>query len=71
MKRYYSTQRPLSIGTHPNWNGRGDNPPITVHNFDEKVRVDEIKRSAWGYVEYAKPLSAKEVDDYELVAAPE
>lgn len=37
--------------------------------FDEKIFVQEIGREAWGWVEYEKPLTPQQVDDYELAAA--
>jgi len=51
--RYYMTQRPPSPGAQP----RGS---INVVSYDNK------KDGAWGYVEYEKPLTDKQVKDYEL-----
>ena len=62
--RYYSTQRPISPGTYPN----GENKPITIENFDERQPVENGQLQAWGYLEYAEPLSQKEMKDYELKA---
>lgn len=67
--RYYSLSRPLDIGTYPNWNGRGDNPVIEIHNFDQRTKVDGIPRAAWGYVEYENPLTDGEMLEYELFEA--
>jgi hypothetical protein len=55
--RYYLTQRPPSIGTHP----RGTTEVVA---FDERTKIDGIE--AWGYVEYSQPLSESQIDDYEL-----
>ncbi len=62
--RYYSTQRPISPGTYPN----GENKPISIENFDERQPVENGQLQAWGYLEYAEPLSQKEMKDYELKA---
>ena len=61
--RYYSTQRPIDIGTIP----KSANAHIT--NYSDKVMVDEIGRQAYGYVEYDMPLTEKEINAYELYAA--
>lgn len=55
--RYYLTQRPPSIGTHP----RG---AIKVESFDEKKSFEGIE--CWGYVEYEKELTLAQISDYEL-----
>lgn len=62
--RYYSTQRPISPGTYPN----GENKPVSIENFDERQPVENGQLQAWGYLEYAEPLSQKEMKDYELKA---
>lgn len=67
--RYYSPMRPLDIATYPDWSGRGDNPPVNVHNFDSKTKVEDFFHPVWGYVEYEKPLTDKEARDYELFLA--
>lgn len=57
--RYYSTQRPLDIGTFP----IGQNNLV---NFDDRemVSVDGIR--AWGYVEYNHPLDEDLINNFEL-----
>ena len=35
-------------------------------NFDNKQFCEEIGRDAWGYIEYAEPLSAAQMEAYEL-----
>lgn len=62
--RYYSTQRPVSIGTYPK-----SQKTINMTNFNERKIVDEIGREAWGYVEYESPLTEQEMNQYELVLA--
>lgn len=67
--RYYSTQRPVDIGTFPK---PPDNPVMEVHNYDadSRIPVENGMIQAWGYVEYQKPLTEKEAGDYELRPAP-
>lgn len=62
--RYYSTQRPVSIGTYP---CPACNEVIEINNFDERRTVPEIGRGAWGWIDYASPLSDSEAAAYELV----
>ena len=67
--RYYSTQRPVDIGTFPK---PPDNPVVKIHNYDadSRIPVENGMIQVWGYVEYQKPLTEKEVGDYELRPAP-
>ena len=65
--RYYSTQRPVDIGTFPK---PPDNKPVEIHNYDKRQPVENGSMQAWGYLEYAKPLTEKETSDYELKPAP-
>lgn len=61
--KYYSLQRPVDIGTVPN---SKENPIVNVFNYDCKTEVDDYPGKVWGYVEYDKPLTEEEMDDYEL-----
>lgn len=63
--RYYSTNRPVSIGTYPRPAG---NEVLEILNFEQRRSVPEIGRQAWGWVEYASPLSASDAENYELVS---
>lgn len=63
--KYYSTQRPISIGTY----SRANN--ISILNYDEKKLVDEIGGEAWGELLYNTPLSKKQMEEYELVESKE
>ena len=65
--RYYSTQRPVDIGTFPKPPG---NSPAEIHNYASRQPVEGGKLQAWGYLEYTKPLTEKEARDYELKPAP-
>ena len=65
--RYYSTQRPVDIGTFPK---PADNKPVEIHNYDSRIPVEDGSMLAWGYLEYAKPLTEKEAGDYELKPPP-
>lgn len=62
LYRYYSTQRPVSIGTYPG-------KPENIHNFDDRQEVCGGKMQAWGYLEYKEPLTEKQMSEYELKPA--
>ena len=59
MYRYYCLYRPPMPGTVP----RGMS---TMTTFDERRYVDEIKREAWGSVDYDIPLTPQQIIRYEL-----
>ena len=65
--RYYSTQRPVDLGTFPKPPG---NAPVEIINFDERRTVEGSTMRAWGELAYLKPLTDKQMDDYELRPAP-
>lgn len=58
---YYSTQRPISIGTYPKWG------LIEFENYDERTYIEDIGKEAWGQLIYDRKLSPEELCDYELV----
>ncbi len=60
---YYSTQRPIDIGTFPD---SADNRPVEILNFDERMPVEHGQYTAWGVLSYAKPLTEKEIRNHEL-----
>ena len=64
--KYYSTQRPVDIGTFP----KTDKGPAKIVNFDKREEVENGRFRAWGYLLYNAPLTQKQMDDYELRAAP-
>ncbi len=64
--RYYSTQRPVDIGTFP----KTENGPLYLVNFDKRESVEQGQFLAWGYLVYDAPLTEKQMNDYELRAAP-
>lgn len=64
--KYYSTQRPVDIGTFP----KTENGPLRLVNFDSRVDVEQGQFRAWGYLVYDAPLTEKQIADYELRAAP-
>lgn len=66
--KYYSTQRPVDIGTYPK---SGENPMIGFTNYDSRIPVEGGAFRAWGELIYDKPLTEKEVADYELRPCPE
>ena len=61
--RYYSTQRPVDIGTYPKPPG---NSPIEIFNYDGRIPVEGGNMLAWGELIYGKPLTEKQMCDYEL-----
>ena len=65
--RYYSTQRPVDLGTFPKPPG---NAPVEIINFDERRMVEGGTIRAWGELAYLKPLTEKQMEDYELRPAP-
>lgn len=67
--RYYSTQRPVDIGTYPN---NKINQPIVIVNYDVDRRrlVAGNHLYAWGEITYTKPLTERQMKDYELKPSP-
>ncbi|KPU43205.1 hypothetical protein OXPF_32190 [Oxobacter pfennigii] len=63
--KYYSTQRPVDIGTFP----KTENGPLYLVNFDKRESVEQGRFLAWGYLVYDAPLTEKQMNDYELRAA--
>lgn len=49
--KYYSTQRPIDIGTFPKGGG---NDPIRFQNYDKRLPVEGGAFLAWGELEYGK-----------------
>lgn len=64
--RYYSTQRPVLLGTYPKPQG---NKVLNIENFDERTFCEQVGREAWGYIEYELPVSDVLLRDFELVKA--
>lgn len=60
--KYYSIHRPIAPGTFPR-----SKPVKNIVNFDRRQFVPEINREAWGYIEYADPITEKQAANYELV----
>lgn len=63
LYKYYSTQRPVDIGTFPKL---PHNAPDEIVNYDKRIPVENETRLAWGHLTYTKPLADKEMQDYEL-----
>ncbi len=63
--KYYSTQRPVDIGTFP----KTENGPAEIVNFDRRESVENGRFQAWGYLLYHAPLTEKQMADYELRVA--
>ena len=65
--KYYSTMRPVDIGTFP----KTENGPLRFVNFDSREGVEDGRYQAWGYLVYDTPLTEKQISDHELKAAPD
>ena len=65
LYNYFSTQRPVDIGTFP----KTPNGPLSYVNFEERLPVENGAFRAWGILTYSAPLAEKQIDDYELRAA--
>lgn len=52
--RYYSTLRPITLGTCPKKEG------MQVVNFEDRQYIESIGREAWGYVEYTEDITTEE-----------
>ena len=61
--KYYSTQRPVDIGTYPK---PPDNLPVKITNYDKRIWLDRESLWAWGKLIYEKPLTVSQLHDYEL-----
>ena len=66
--KYYSTQRPVDIGTFPKTEA---NTPVRIVNFDVRESVESGNIRAWGFLIYDAPLTYEQIDKYELKAAPD
>ena len=60
---YYSTQRPIDIGTYPN---SYFNRPVHMDLYFTRQQVMGEAFQAWGAITYAHPLTEREMQDYEL-----
>ena len=63
LYKYYSTQRPVDIGTFPK---PPHNAPDEIVNYGQRVPVEGGAFLAWGHLTYTRPLSEKDMADYEL-----
>lgn len=68
LYKYYSTQRPVDIGTFPK---PPRNAPDEIINYGQRVPVEGSAFLAWGHLTYTRPLTEKQVADYELRPAPD
>ena len=66
--KYYSTQRPIDIGTYPK---SYFNRPIHMDIYFTRQQVPGEAFQAWGAITYAQPLTDREMRDYELRPARE
>lgn len=63
LYKYYSTQRPVDIGTYPK---PPHNAPDEIVNHDTRIPVEGRPFQAWGHLTYTRPLSNQQMRDYEL-----
>lgn len=63
LYKYYSTQRPVGIGTFPK---PPHNAPDEIVNYDRRIWVEHDTRLAWGHLTYTRPLTEQELINYEL-----
>ena len=68
LYKYYSTQRPVDIGTFPK---PPYNKPDEIFNYDQRIPVENGSFLAWGYLTYTRPLTEKQASYYELRPAPD
>ena len=68
LYKYYSTQRPVDIGTFPK---PPYNKPDEIFKYDQRIPVENGSFLAWGYLTYTRPLTEKQASDYELRPAPD
>ena len=54
LYKYYSTQRPVDIGTFPK---PPYNKPDEIFNYDQRIPVENGSFLAWGYLTYCIPNS--------------
>lgn len=60
--RYYCLMRPVGPGAVPrDFTDWGE--------LDHTVVIPSINHGAWGWVEYERPLTSREIQDYELAFA--
>lgn len=67
LYKYYSTQRPVDIGTFPK---PPHNAPDEIVNYDQRIPVEGGAFLAWGHLTYTRPLTERQAADYELRPAP-
>ncbi len=67
LYQYYSTQRPIDMGTFPK---PSDNAPVAMQNFDQRLPVERGAFLAWGVLTYEKPLTDQAQYQYELRPSP-
>lgn len=63
LYRYYSTQRPVDLGTYPK---EPDNPLVGFLNYDDRISVEHGAYRAWGEVTYRALLTTDQLIQYEL-----
>ena len=57
LYKYYSTQRPVDIGTFPKPHR---NTPDEIVNYDQRIPVENGSFLAWGHLTYTRPLTKRQ-----------
>lgn len=62
MNRYFRTQRPVTTGGYPasEWID-------CIVDFPNRVYCEEIRREAWGYIDYRHPLTKQQAEEHKLI----
>ncbi len=61
--KYFSTQRPVDIGTYPR---PKENLPVAHLNYGNRQPVEGEAFRSWGELWYRHPLTEQQISDYEL-----
>lgn len=61
--KYYSTQRPIDIGTYPK---PPEAPEVELVFYAQRTPVENGAALAWGELIYDAPLTPEQVSNYEL-----
>ena len=64
MNMYFSTLRPVSIGTYPK------DGMVDFENYSRRLYIPAINREAWGVLYYNRELTQEEMENYDLVPFP-
>ena len=66
--RAYAIHRPLGPFT---WPSEHRDKLVELVNYDRMTYVDEIRRYAFGHIDFSEDVPRDDLDRYELVTSPE